>query len=487
MARSFLLLRTAHNIICLVGLLGVMALQPYVLAQESPKPATPDPLAISREDKLKVFEKLWEIVNKEYYDPQFNEVDWAKVKETYRPQVEAAKNKLQLHGVLQKMLDELHSSHLTVSLDARLTNERVKQDIGRDAVRKERFNFDLGIKLASVEGRHAVDTVAEGSGAQVAGVQRGWILTHLNGEPYRNPENMIRDLGEKVSLRLIDSQGQERTLEVICKLYPVPLKPPERISRLLDGGSLYLRFAEFTAGTDGWLANEVTRNRQAPAIILDLRGNPGGLDSVLRKCFEPFFSDPTVFGEFRERHGKEPQLKVSGRSKSAYTGRVFVLIDEMTESAAEMFAAGLQESGRSIVIGRQSSAHVLSSYKHNLSSGLSALIAARNYQTAKGIRLEGHGVIPDEPVKLTMKDFLEKHDPDLERVHELLQKTASPAKPMDNTQKRKEVSRLGSCLLNESEGPGYFQQCLTPNPAERAQRMLRLFSTSQGAPADRGR
>src|SRR5205814_119110 len=112
-------------------------------------------------------------------------------------------------------------------------------------------------------------------------------------------------------------------------------------------------------------------------------------------------------GEFRERHGKEPQLKVSGRGKSAYSGRVFVLIDEMSASAAEMFAAGLQESGRSVVIGRQSSGEVLSSHTRSLPNGFNARIAGRNYQTAKGIRLEGHGVIPDEPVKLTMKDFME--------------------------------------------------------------------------------
>ncbi len=80
--------------ICLIILAGVIALQPFVLAQESSKPATPDPLAISREDGVKVFEKLWEAVNKEYFDPKFNGVDWAQLKAKYRPQVEARKIRL---------------------------------------------------------------------------------------------------------------------------------------------------------------------------------------------------------------------------------------------------------------------------------------------------------------------------------------------------------------------------------------------------------
>jgi carboxyl-terminal processing protease len=76
--------------------------------------------------------------------------------------------------------------------------------------------------------------------------------------------------------------------------------------------------------------------------------------------------------EFRDRNGKGPTLKVRGSGKNAYRGRVFVLIDETTASAAEIFAAGLQESGRGIVVGRQSSGHVLASYDQSLPNGFKA-------------------------------------------------------------------------------------------------------------------
>ena len=59
-------------------------------------------------------------------------------------------------------------------------------------------------------------------------------------------------------------------------------------------------------------------------------------------------------------------------------------------------------------------------YEHGLPNGFKASIAIRDYQTAKGVRLEGRGVIPDQPVKLTMSDFMERRDPDLERVHDLI-------------------------------------------------------------------
>src|SRR5262249_18139132 len=193
-----------------------------------------------------------------------------------------------------------------------------------------------------------------------------------------------------------------------------PEAHPGRVSKWRADGSVYLHSDEFSPGTDDWLRDQVFRNHNAPAIIADLRGNPGGLNSVLRKCLEPFFSDPATFGEFRERNGKEPPLKVSGKGKDAFGGKVVILIDGMTASAAEMFAAAIQESGRGMLIGRQSSGQVLKSVYVGLSNGFKLQVPIQDYRTAKGVRLEGRGVIPDRLVRYTLKDFLENRDPDLE-------------------------------------------------------------------------
>jgi len=65
-----------------------------------------------------------------------------------------------------------------------------------------------------------------------------------------------------------------------------------------------------------------------------------------------------------------------------------------------------------VVIGRKSSGEVPGRIEPN---GFRTKIPIRDYQTAKGIRLEGRGVKPDEPVELTMRDFVEDRNPDLER------------------------------------------------------------------------
>src|SRR5262245_58206451 len=78
--RNNLPLKGSYNVTCLIALVGVLALQSLAPAQEKAKPSSPDPLAISREDRLKVFEKLWEAINTKYFDPQFNGVNWMQMK-----------------------------------------------------------------------------------------------------------------------------------------------------------------------------------------------------------------------------------------------------------------------------------------------------------------------------------------------------------------------------------------------------------------------
>jgi carboxyl-terminal processing protease len=110
-----------------------------------------------------------------------------------------------------------------------------------------------------------------------------------------------------------------------------------------------------------------------------------------------------------------------GGNKSAYRGRIVVLTDRNTGSAAEVFASAIQESGRGIVVGQQSKGGVLGATHYKLPNGFDIHVALMDYHTAKGVRLEGRGVIPDVSVDLTIKDFRENRDAVLDRVRQLLQ------------------------------------------------------------------
>jgi carboxyl-terminal processing protease len=151
-----------------------------------------------------------------------------------------------------------------------------------------------------------------------------------------------------------------------------------------------------------------------------LRDNWGGGLETAKKVFDLFFSEKTVIGKFSNRKGKEFTLKASG-DKSAYRGRIFVLTDRYTGSAAEVFASAIQESGRGVVVGQQSKGGVLGATHYKLPNGFDLHVALMDYHTAKGTRLEGRGVIPDVAVDLTVKDFQEGRDAVLDRANQMLQ------------------------------------------------------------------
>jgi len=392
----------------LIVLVGVLVFRSLVLAQEGPGPAVPD-LRISPEERMKVFTKLWDSVNKRYFDPQFDGVNWLAVKEKYRRQAEATENKVQLYGVLQRMLGELQSSHLQLYLDVHFGTGLYAQPGPRQ-------------NPVSVEGQWVMSSIDDGSPAQLAGVQIGWILTQWDGKPYGRDLDTTCDLDRKVRLRFIDLRGQERILDVACRVYTRAARSPVKAVQTLNGGALYLRFTSFSGDIYKWLADQVSRNSSATAIVVDLRHNGGGEFAVVEKCLRPFFQQSAVFGEVRNRDGKLSAILKVPANRMAYSGPVFVLVDEATGSGAEVFAAGIQESRRGIVIGRRSVGAVRNAKEFKLSSGFTVDIPHSDYTTAAGTHLEGRGVIPDEPVKLTMKDFLENRDPDLERLKELLRK-----------------------------------------------------------------
>jgi hypothetical protein len=105
---------------------------------------------------------------------------------------------------------------------------------------------------------------------------------------------------------------------------------------------------------------------------------------------------------------------------SAYRGRVVILIDAETQSAGEIFAGGLQASGRAVVVGRRSAGATLPSAAKELPTGAIFQYAFADFVTANGTIIEGSGVEPTVPVNLTRRVLLAGRDSQLESALGLL-------------------------------------------------------------------
>ena len=104
----------------------------------------------------------------------------------------------------------------------------------------------------------------------------------------------------------------------------------------------------------------------------------------------------------------------------AFDGPVAVIIDANSASTSEIFAAGLQELGRAVVVGERSMGAALPSFIVELPRGALLQYAVADYVTPKGFRIEGKGVTPDIPATLTAETLLAGKDAQLDAAHRAL-------------------------------------------------------------------
>jgi carboxyl-terminal processing protease len=164
--------------------------------------------------------------------------------------------------------------------------------------------------------------------------------------------------------------------------------------------------------------------KDADALILDLRGNPGGYVKTLERVAGRFFDRDVTIADLKGRKQMPPmRARKNGRT---FTGRVVALIDSRTGSAAELFARVLQLEKRGTVIGDRSSGSVRQAYGLNGQIGTESLVlygaSITNAEVimSDGKSLERVGVTPDELVVPTAEDLAAGRDPVLVRAAALL-------------------------------------------------------------------
>ena len=175
----------------------------------------------------------------------------------------------------------------------------------------------------------------------------------------------------------------------------------------------------------------VDRVRTAPNLVLDLRGNGGGLVESLERLAGLMFDKDLKIADLKGRKAMDP-IASKTRGKDAYSGRLVVLIDSESGSAAEMFARVVQLEGRGKVVGDVSSGSVMQSRRESMKIGTDSQIfygisiTNADVTMSDGKSLEHVGVIPDELVIPSGEDLAAGRDPALAKAVQLLGATISP-------------------------------------------------------------
>lgn len=403
-----------------------------------------DDKIFSPRERSRLFEQVWQLIDEKYYDPSFNGTDWKAVRERYRRKLADIESNDQLYELLKSMTGELHDAHTRF----RSPEERRRAD--------KLQATSPGIGIGEVEGVPVVITVEPGSEAAQAGIEPGMVVTSVDGAPFK--QRLTRALEEtgnssseratallsydyifagepesRIKLELLRQDGS--TFQVTLARHVVALAP-QISARILPSGFAYLKFGIFNAAVARQFREALDKVKNAPGVVLDLRGNPGGDFQGMLQIASDFFPERVSFGKVISRSGKKPslllrilgvpsQLEVGSSLEQAYSGPLVILVNNGSGSSAELFAAGMQENRRAAIIGRQTCGCVLASVGHRVKGGGELDISEFAILTARGRKLEGTGVIPDVSVPLTLADLRNRRDAALDEAVVVLNKSVA--------------------------------------------------------------
>jgi carboxyl-terminal processing protease len=410
-------------------------------------PATLPPLPES--PYAATLDAVWRVVLEKHFDPTLACLDWPALRLEYGAKLVDAKSPAAAYELMNELLDKLGQSHFKVVPPA-----------VEDAAEAPR-----GGALAPIAARLIGDEVVvvdAAVGGVDSGVPQGAVLLEVAGrsvpelvdhikerserpserafEVTRAVENLLSgNDGDMIAIRMRDpSAGDAETIREVRCVTPagevVSLGnlrdiPTVVEGRMIEGTKIgYLAFNYWMLPMLKQVEATLGELREAgmEALILDLRGNPGGVGAMSVPMARMLLTEGGSLGTLQFRDFKQ-EFNVAG-NPDAFTGRLVILVDEGTASTSEIFATGMRDLGRveAVVGGRASAGAALPSLIERLDGGVILQYVVGDYHSSKGSVAEGDGVRPDILVQEIHDDFIAGRDPVLAAALKAL--SAEPAK-----------------------------------------------------------
>jgi carboxyl-terminal processing protease len=240
-----------------------------------------------------------------------------------------------------------------------------------------------------------------GSPAERAGVQRSDIVLAVDGEPIsagRQESDVAAQLRGEVGTQVTLAISRPHSSSLVLAITREKIVQPSVTWREVKAGIGYIGIARFTERTDTEIttALEALRPASNRGLVLDLRGNSGGLVDEAVAVAGRFLKEDDIVLYQRDRTG-ERALRTRGKTTTDIP--LVVLVDAQTASAAEMVAGALQDHKRAVLIGDGTFGKGSVQEIHGLSDGSAVHITAAIWLTPKRRRIDGHGLTPDIAIR----------------------------------------------------------------------------------------
>jgi carboxyl-terminal processing protease len=300
-----------------------------------------------------------------------------------------------IEGMLESLGDRGHTAYVTPDEFERWDSIIKGEMVG------------IGVRMTVRKGQPTVMSTFPGSPAADK-LERGDIFLEVNGKnvtgmPLTRVVELVREGGSSVKLRIL-RPGRTKPMDVTIRLAKIEV--PEVTWHILPRPKgdttviAHLAIENFGEKAEGQLkaAVQELRDRGVQGLVVDVRGNPGGLKAQAVAVTSAFLKEGNVF---LQRDARGDVTPVPVRPGGVATDiPIVALIDEGTASSAEIFAGALQDHKRGPLVGTRTfgTGTVLKPYP--LSDGGAVLLAIAEWLTPSGRQIWHHGIEPDVKVVL---------------------------------------------------------------------------------------
>ncbi|WP_035353811.1 S41 family peptidase [Edaphobacter aggregans] len=405
--------------------------------------------------KHEVLERVLKALDSKFYKPELLGNDWQSAVTSHRAAIESAATPDAFEQAMTELLQVLKTSHL---------------GFFHGTARRASSRAALSATYLSDEtpygSRWIFQDVHDGGAAALAGIESGNILLRVDGKEIVPPEHPVFPMGSTSTLHIIANDGNERTVSVNVarpKGKKLQFVEPTLVQSKKLGESLgYLKVAMFPGmigvEVSNAMSDAVAELGDVGRLIVDLRGNTGGgagalrLMSLMTPDRVPVGYSPNKRWAARDlatvktgfpRLGKIPAttrflwllglrflpalvtqspivLESEGLGPKPYDGRIILLVDRHTASAAEMVTIFAKENKLATIVGEKTAGRLLSATSVKVGHGFRLALPTGAYYTWNGTALEGSPIEPDVVVDFSWQDRRNRVDGQLQKALELI-------------------------------------------------------------------
>jgi carboxyl-terminal processing protease len=418
----------------------------------------PMPIQLSSQDRHAILENVLSALRKRFYSPERLNGDWEAAVERYRPIIEGAESADVFEKAMSDLLAELKTSHVGFFHGS-----------ARRASSRAALSATYVADETPYGNRWIFQDVHAGGAAALAGIAPGDILVAVEGRQITPPEHPVFPMGKQTEVEIVDAKDQRRSVSVDVarpkgkKLHFVEPRLVE--ARQLQDGLGYLKIAMFPGMVGVEVANEISDGANSlgdiDSLIIDLRGNTGGGIGALRvmslltpgkipvgfaldrrRVTNDLETEKQHFRRFSQIPSsknalwllalqfapammtKKPiVLETEGLGPKPFHGRVVLLVDRHTASAAEMIVAFARENKLATIVGENTAGRLLAATSVKVGSGFRLALPIGAYHPWKGSKLEGSPIVPDDFIEFNWRQRRAGSDTQLQYATEFLRGT----------------------------------------------------------------